>query len=128
MTVKLSKWHKATEDVILTLKKSLIKSMWVYKIKFRLDGTKAHLIAKGYIQIAGIDLSCYFFTNSKNCDSKNFIFSCSTYWILEQLDVSNTILQGELEEEVCIQVPQLFSFKQGEHLVCRLNKSFDRLE
>ncbi|KAK3016454.1 hypothetical protein RJ639_007809 [Escallonia herrerae] len=43
-------------------------------------------------------------------------------WELHQLDVNNTFLHGDLEEEVYMKIHQGFS-KQGENRVCHLQKS-----
>ena len=48
-------------------------------------------------------------------------------WSLHQLDVQNAFLHGELKEEVYILPPPGYS-RQGENLVCRLNKSIYSLK
>ncbi|KAH9684825.1 retrovirus-related pol polyprotein from transposon RE2 [Citrus sinensis] len=138
--VKLPEWHKAMEDEITALEKNntwtlthlpdgkkAIGSRWVYKIKYQSDGTieryKARLVAKGYTQTEGIDYHATFSPVAKLVTVRALLSLAAVKgWILEQLDVSNAFLQGDLEEEVYMQVPQGFS-KQGEHLVCKLNKS-----
>ena len=42
---------------------------------------------------------------------------------LHQMDVKMTFLNGNLEEEVCMKQPEGFSSSEGDHLVCKLNKS-----
>lgn len=47
---------------------------------------------------------------------------------LEQLDVKIAFLHGELEDEMCMTQPEGFVVKSKENLVCRLNKSLNRLK
>ena len=42
---------------------------------------------------------------------------------LHQMDVKTTFLNSNLEEEVNMKQPEGFSSREGEHLVCKLNKS-----
>lgn len=42
---------------------------------------------------------------------------------IEQLDVKTTFLHGDLEEEICMEQPEVFEESGKEHLVCRLKKS-----
>lgn len=44
-------------------------------------------------------------------------------WPLHQFDVKNTLLHGDLDEEVCMDVPPRFEDVKKEGKVCRLRKS-----
>ena len=77
----------------------------VFTIKYHLDETierlKAQSIAKGYIQIYGVD---YFETFSlvARLNPVHILISLTINfgWRLHQLDVKNAFLYGELSEEV----------------------------
>ncbi|GKV35763.1 hypothetical protein SLEP1_g43983 [Rubroshorea leprosula] len=75
--------------------KKVIDSKWLYKIKYKPNGTVERLL----LAIAAI-----------------------RHWELHQLDVNNAFLQGDLHEEVYMKIPQGFTCKDGS-VFCRLRKS-----
>ncbi|GLU00591.1 hypothetical protein SLE2022_179450 [Rubroshorea leprosula] len=81
---------------ILSLGKQAVGSKGVYKIKYKADRSiesyKAHLMAKGYTQIEGLDFNETFAPVAKN-------------WELHQLDVHNALFHGDRHEEVYLIPP-----------------------
>uniref|UniRef100_A0A2N9HRZ2 Integrase catalytic domain-containing protein n=1 Tax=Fagus sylvatica TaxID=28930 RepID=A0A2N9HRZ2_FAGSY len=98
--------------------KSAIGCKWVYKIKTRSDGTvdryKARLVAKGFTQEYGIDYEETFAPVARLSSVRTLIVvSASRHWPLFQMDVKNAFLNGELTEEVYMQLPLGFSQPPG---------------
>jgi hypothetical protein len=58
-------------------------------------------------------------------DSFRIIMALVAHFDLElhQMDVKTTFLNGSLEEEVYMKLPEGFCFDKGDQLVCRLKKS-----
>lgn len=124
---------KAPEDndtwavVDLPKGKNVVGSKWVYKIKYKANGEierfKARLVAKGYSQKEGLDCHETFSPVTKMVTIRAVIaLATSRDWPLYQMDVYNAFLQGDLLEEVYMELSQGFR-RQGETKVCRLLKS-----
>ena len=134
------KWVEAMEQEIKALedngtwqimelpeRKSVIGCKWVFKIKYKADGMvdryKERLVAKGYNQTEGIDYQETFAPVLKMVIVRAIIALASIeVWPIFQMDVFNAFLQGDLYEEVYMELPK--GFKGAEqNCVCKLVKS-----
>ena len=136
------KWRKAMNEKMEALQKNatwelvpLPKGMkpigcrWVFTVKLKPDGSidryKARLVAKGYAQRYGIDYRDTFAPVAKINTIRILIsIAANRDWPLQQFDVKNAFLDGDLEEEVYMELP--LRVKNGSSCkgeVCKLKKS-----
>ena len=137
-----SKWQEAMDAEIkaleanktwtltsLPLGKKPIGCKWVYRVKYKSDGSieryKAILVAKGFTQKEGLDYIDTFSLVAKMVSIKCVLaVAAMKGWFLSQLDVHNAFLHGDLHEEVHMSLPPNFHNKgEQSQMVCKLNKS-----
>ncbi|CAL8161906.1 unnamed protein product [Prunus armeniaca] len=84
---------------------------------------KARLVVKGYTQIEGVDFHDTFSPTAKMIIVRCLLAIAAAHsWTLHQMDVHNAFIHGDLHEEIYM-IPLLGLQRQGENLVCLLNKS-----
>ena len=138
--VKSPLWQQAMQEELQALEenntwsivplpsgKHTIGSKWVYRVTYLPNGDvdryKARLVAKGYTQQAGVDFTDTFSPIAKLTTVRLLLFIAAIQgWSLLQLDVNNAFLNGELFEEVFMDLP-VGCLKQTLSMVCKLNKS-----
>ncbi|CAA7057512.1 unnamed protein product [Microthlaspi erraticum] len=119
--------NKTWDLVKLPPGKRAIGCKWVYKIKYRSDGTieryKARLVILGNNQQEGVDYTETFAPVIKITTIRVFLgVAAAKKWELHQMDVHNAFLHGDLEEEVYMKPPPGFR-NDDPTLVCQLRKS-----
>lgn len=101
---------------------------WVYKVKLNSDGTvercKSRLVAKGFHQVDGVDFNETFSPMVKVSTIRVLLtLVVSNGWHMQQLDVFNAFLHGDLNETIYMhQTPGYVDPTKPKH-VCKLNKS-----
>ena len=90
---------------------------WIFNVKYKADGIleryKARLMAKSYTQSYDIDY-LETFAHLAKMTTVRILLSLTTYfgWNLQQLNVKNAFLHGDLEEEVFMELPP--GFQEGD--------------
>ena len=119
--------NKTWELVDLPSRKKPMGYKWVFAVKFKVDGSlewyKARLVAKGYTKTYGVDYQETFALVAKMNIVKMLLpLTVNFNWKLQQYDVKNAFLHGELEEEIYMSIPPRFGGGDG-NKVCRLKKA-----
>ena len=138
--LRVPKWKEAVLEEMRALEKNqtwkvvdlprgktTVGCKWVFTIKYNANGFveryKARLVAKGFTQTYGIDYSETFAPVAKlNTIRVLLSLAANLDWPLQQLDVKNAFLNGDLEEEVYMDSPPGFE-SQFNQKICKLQKS-----
>nr|CAN65095.1 hypothetical protein VITISV_011639 [Vitis vinifera] len=138
---KYPKWKAVVDEEVRALEKNgtweitdlprgkkPIRCKWIFTIKYKADGNvdryKARLVAKGFTQSYGIDYQETFAPVAKlNTVRVLLSLAANLDWSLHQLDVKNAFLNGDLEEEVYMDIPAGLETTSNFNKVCRLRKS-----
>ena len=140
--LRVPKWRKPIEEEMRALEKNqtwevtglpkgkkTLGCKWVFTIKYNSNGTleqyKVWLVAKGFTQTFGIDYLENFAPMAKlNTVRVLLSMAVNLDWPLQQLDVKNAFLNGDLdlEEEVYMDSPPGFEGR-FQSRVCKLKKS-----
>ncbi|XP_073219751.1 uncharacterized protein [Cicer arietinum] len=114
--------------VTLPIGKKPVGCKWVYTIKYRADGTieryKARLVAKGFTQTYGVDYLETFAPVAKMNTVRVILSLAANHdWDLQQFDVKNAFLHGDLEEEIYMELPSGYNGQVTAGTVCKLRKA-----
>jgi histone deacetylase 1/2 len=107
---------------------NVIDSRWVYKVKWKPDGSvdrfKARLMAKGFKQHHSVDYDDTYSPMIKPTTIRVVLsLAMMQGWQIQQLDVDNAFLHGHLEEDVYMVQPPGYVDQCFPQHVCKLEKS-----
>ena len=113
-----------------TKNQKAISSKWVYCIKCDAAGNpvhyKARLVARGFSQVYGLDYDKTY--APVTClETIRLLLGIATQkdWEIRQIDVKSTYLNGDLDEDIYMEVPPGYSFPKG--CILQLRKALYRL-
>ena len=108
--------------------KRSVARKWVFTVKYnpdrKVERHKARLVAKEFTQTVEINYSKTFVPIAKLNSIRILLSLAANFdWPLYQLHIKNAFLNGELVEEVHMELPLGFFDDQGNNKVCKLNES-----
>lgn len=135
------KWNCAMQEELSALSKNntwvlveappdalVVDNRWVFRVKYKPDGSvnrfKARLVAKGFQQTQGLDYFETFSPVIKQPTVRVMLTLAVTHgWDVQQIDVNNAFLNGDLHETVFMHQPPRFVDQSKPTHVCRLIKA-----
>ncbi|CAI7887105.1 unnamed protein product [Closterium sp. NIES-53] len=135
----VEEWKKAMESELKSIEENgtwelvelpegcnAITSKWLFKIKSNADGKikryKSRLVAKGYQQKEKVDYKEFFAPVVKPTTLRTLLAGAAIKgWVVKQMDVTITFLNGVLEEEIFMAQPE--GFDDGSGRVLKLKKA-----
>lgn len=107
--------------------KKILTNRWVFKIKRKQDGSincyKARLVARGHEQKHGIDYNEVFAPVARYETIRTFLAGCvEAEMYIHQMDVVTAYVQGDLSDEIYMELPILNADEDRSEQVCQLKK------
>ena len=107
---------------------NIVRSLWLHKHKYDANGVfkkhKSRLVANGKSQEEGVDFSETFSPVVKLATIRSVLHvALANHWQINQLDVQNAFLHGNLDEDVYMFQPPGFVDKNKTDYVCKLKRA-----
>lgn len=120
--------HGTWELVPKPVGTNIVGCKWIFRVKRKPDGSvdqfKARLVTKGFTQCPGLDFKETFSLVVKPATIPTVLsLVVMQGWTLQQMDVNNAFLHGDLLETVYMHQPPGFTDPHRPHHVCKLKKT-----
>ena len=107
--IKRGSWKFIKKDKILKKGRKPIGVKWVFKVKKEPDYSlryKSRIVAKGYMQIPGVDYTEKFLPVAQSTSVRIVLAMVLwLYWVCELVDIEAAFLEGKLKVNTYIDVP-----------------------
>ncbi|KAA8915354.1 hypothetical protein TRICI_002503 [Trichomonascus ciferrii] len=120
--------HGVGEYVPRPSDKNVVGNRWMFKLEYDNNGNiakyNARFVCQGFTQEEGIDYTETFAPVTRY-ESVRFLLALAAQFEcdIHQMDVDTAFLNGELDEEIYMELPKGFGFDKESEKVCRLKKS-----
>lgn len=140
------KWKQAMDEEIKSLQendtwdivqrpngKNIVTCKWVFKTKCNLKGEieryKARLVARGFSQKYGVDYDEVFAPVVKQITFRTLLSVAGhKLMVIKHYDAKTACLNGDLNEEVFMSLPEGYDFGNNKYAVCKLKKGLNGLK